>query len=209
LYQDAENRKLVAEKERWSKDYLHKLSKALVQHCLERGIEVIVIGRSKGWKQEQAHGTVQNRKFCQIAHATLIALIKYKAESMGIAVVTTEESYTSKASFVNGDLLEVYGEEHKTRGVNAKIPSWTVETASEKVSTTSRPAITGTRPEKERNKFIHTNPIGRWNVVHADVNGAFNIIRKIFKSFKYHIGLTLKYTLWRLSPRLGCVPLQI
>jgi hypothetical protein len=37
------------------------------------------------------------------------------------------------------------------------------------------------------------------------VNGAFNILRKVFTSFKYHVGLTLKYTIYRLSSRLGVV----
>ena len=51
----------------------------------------IVIGQNKGWKQDVNMGTKQNRLFCQIAHARLIELIRYKAETLGMGVVLTEE----------------------------------------------------------------------------------------------------------------------
>ena len=66
---------------------------------------------------------------------------------------------------------------------------------------------TGTRSSTDRNWFRHKNRHDRWAWVHADVNGAFNIIRKVFHAFAYHSGLTLKFTLFRLSPRLGVTPL--
>lgn len=207
LYADPEYRTLVAKKERWIKDYLHKTSKALVQQARERKIEVIVIGRNKGWKTDANMGAVQNRRFCQTAHATLITLIAYKAQQQGIAVVTTEESYTSKTSFVNGDELRVFGEKDNEDNSN----SMTEDAASlvPAAHSSGRSKPTGTRSSDNRNMFVHKNRTDRFRVVHADVNGAFNIIRKVFKSFKYHLGLTLKYTIYRLSPRLGCVSVQI
>jgi len=66
---------------------------------------------------------------------------------------------------------------------------------------------TGQR-SRDRQWFTNEHRTDRWRVVHADVNGAFNIIRKIFRSFKYHAGLTLKYDLYRLSPRLGVVSIS-
>jgi putative transposase len=149
---------------------------------------VIVIGKNIGWKQDSNMGRVQNRRFCQIAHATLINFIKYKAEHYGIAVVTTEESYTSKTSFVTNEALEVYDKE------NRNDPNRT------------KPVRNGYRRSDDRNWFVHKEKRNdRWKVVHADVNGAFNIIRKVFESFAYHVGLTLKFTVFRLSPRLGMV----
>lgn len=193
VYEDSEYRRLVGLKKRWIHDFLHKISRALVEHCKARGIEVIVIGKNKGWKDEVNLGRVENRRFCQIAYATLITLTKYKAQALGMAVVTTEESYTSKTSFVNGDTLENY--EEKVAAQNAGAP---LESARK----------TGYRSSSDRNRFVHKNRIDRLKVVHSDVNGAFNIIRKVFKSFKYHAGLTLKYTLYRLSPRLGVVGIR-
>jgi IS605 OrfB family transposase len=191
VYRDPEYRRLMEKKGRWSDDYLHKVSSHIVGVCADRRVQVIVIGRNKGWKQEVNMGTEQNRLFCQIAHARLIEFIRYKAEAHGIAVVTTEESYTSKTSFVNGDRLECFAD--KERG---DAPA-------------TRPVLTGRRSSVDRNWFHHKNRDDRWKWVHADVNGAFNIIRKVFLAFKYHIGLTLKFSLLRVSPRLGVTPLRL
>jgi putative transposase len=166
-----------------------------VQQALERKTDVIVIGRNKGWKTDANMGTVQNRRFCQTAHATLITLITYKAQQQGIAVVTVEESYTSKTSFVNGDVLESFDEKETAKDKGIEIPF--------------NPKTGRRLAGDKRHLFSHKNRTDRWKIVHADVNGAFNIIRKVFKCFKYHLGLTLKYTIYRLSPRLGCVPVQI
>jgi hypothetical protein len=79
------------------------------------------------------------------------------------------------------------------------------------------PALAGTAPDpcaataapmgkclrQERNTFVNLHQTGRWAQVHADVNAAFNLLRKVFKGFAFHAGLTLKYTVLRLSPRLG------
>ena len=135
-------------------------------------------------------GTKQNRTFCQIAHVKLIGFIRYKAEAHGIAVVLTEESYTSKSSFVNGDELECFA--NKAQGAATK----------------AKPVLTGKRSSVDRNWFRHKNRDDRWHWVHADVNAAFNIIRKVFRKFSYHIGLTLKFDLMRLIPRMGVTPLQ-
>jgi hypothetical protein len=36
-----------------------------------------------------------------------------------------------------------------------------------------------------------------------------NVVREVFRHFRYHAGLTLKFTLLRLSPRLGVVPVDL
>ena len=41
-------------------------------------------------------------------HARFIQMLTYKAELVGIRVLVTEESYTSKASFLDMDPLPVY-----------------------------------------------------------------------------------------------------
>jgi len=192
VYADPEYRRLTAKKERWVKDFLHKLSTSVVSDCVERKIDVIVIGQNKGWKQNVDIGREQNRAFCQIAHATLIELIRYKAEARGMAVVTTEESYTSKSSFVNDDQLECYADKQ-----------------TQDATTLIKPVKTGKRSSADRNWFHHKNRDDRWKWVHADVNGAFNIVRKVFQNFSYHAGLTLKFSLLRLSPRVGIVPLKV
>jgi putative transposase len=43
-----------------------------------------------------------------VPHARFIEMLRYKAELVGIDVQITEESYTSQASFLDGDPLPIY-----------------------------------------------------------------------------------------------------
>jgi putative transposase len=53
-------------------------------------------------------GKRNNQAFVQIPHARFIELLTYKAALLGIQVILTEESYTSKASFLDRDLIPTY-----------------------------------------------------------------------------------------------------
>jgi putative transposase len=50
-----------------------------------------------------------NQNFVFVPHARFIDMLTYKAELVGIRVIVTEESYTSKASFLDLDELPIYG----------------------------------------------------------------------------------------------------
>lgn len=91
------------------KDLLHKVSRKVVDICLEQDIEVFVIGKNKNWKQDINLGKVNNQKFVQLPFARLIDMITYKLQVVGIQVVLQEESYTSKASSLDYDEIPVYG----------------------------------------------------------------------------------------------------
>ncbi|MBW4631317.1 MAG: IS200/IS605 family accessory protein TnpB-related protein [Iphinoe sp. HA4291-MV1] len=67
-----------------------------------------VIGKNDTWKQESNIGKKNNQNFVQIPHDRLIHQLKYKAELVGIKVILTEESYTSKASFLDLDTIPTY-----------------------------------------------------------------------------------------------------
>ena len=60
-------------------------------------------------------GFCNNQSFVQIPHAKLISMLMYKAELVGIKVLLTEESYTSKASFLDRDSIPVYNPECKEK----------------------------------------------------------------------------------------------
>ncbi len=92
--------------ERKSKDYLHKLSRAVVTCCVQHGIGKLVIGYNPEWKQQVDLGTRNNQTFVLIPYMKLIHLIKYKVEEQGIAVELVEESYTSKCSFLDNEAIE-------------------------------------------------------------------------------------------------------
>ena len=105
-------------------------------------IGTLVIGKNDGWKQMTSLGKRTNQNLVFVPHARFIEMLRYTAELVGIQVQITEESYTSRASFLDGDPLPVY------------------DSAS--------PAPV----------FISGRRLKRGQYRAADVNGAYNIMRK-------------------------------
>ena len=92
-------------------NYFHHVSKLIVDLCLKNKTGKIIIGRNEGWKQNIHLGKKTNQAFCSLPVFLLLEKIKYKAAIQGIEVIFTEESYTSKASFFDNDLLPKYGDD--------------------------------------------------------------------------------------------------
>ena len=88
--------------------YLHTASRRMIDLLVEEGIGVLVLGKNPFWKTGVELGKKHNQEFVQIPHARFLELLTYKAEARGIRVLVTEESYTSKASFLDLDPLPVY-----------------------------------------------------------------------------------------------------
>jgi putative transposase len=103
-------------------DYLHKASRYLINKLIELNIGTLVIGKNEGWKQELNIGSQNNQNFTQIPHTRFMEQLTYKAELEGISVIITEESYTSKSSFLDQDVLPKYkkGENHSFSGNRIK-----------------------------------------------------------------------------------------
>ena len=164
--------KLRQQKTQITGDWLHKLSNGILREAQRNNIEYIVVGKNRFWKQELDLGKTQNRKGYNIPHARLIELLKYKAMNAGIVVLETEESYTSLTSFVTNEALKQYAP-----GADGK---------------TIHSQLLGKRTS---NKF----KIGK-KTYHADINGAFNIIRKVFERFVYDPAkVSLSYVLSELK----------
>jgi putative transposase len=104
------------------KDIFHKASYHIVKTAVEEDVSLIIIGQNKDWKQEVNIGKKNNQSFVNIPHKILINMITYKAAEHGIRVEVTEESYTSKASFLDYDGIPVYekGKKHSFSGRRMK-----------------------------------------------------------------------------------------
>jgi len=131
--------------------YLHQASKRIIDFLVKEGVGTIIIGKNPLWKQEVSMGRRNNQNFVQIPHARFIDMLTYKAELVGIQVEITEESYTSKASFLDLDEIPEYKPDDETAY-----------------------KFSGKRIGR-RNRLYRTKD-GR--VICADVNGAYNILRK-------------------------------
>ncbi len=93
----------------WINDYLHKVSRFIINHALMTNSGTIVVGHNPEWKKAIHIGKVNNQKFVSIPHARLIEMLQYKGEEIGLNVIVREESYTSKASSLDLDVIPNYG----------------------------------------------------------------------------------------------------
>ena len=89
---------------RWkSKDWLHKVSKFLVDLWETRGLHTVYIGYNPLWKQQLRLRKKTTQIFVSIPFEKLIKVLQYKAEEKGIKVEPIEEDYTSKCSFLDNE----------------------------------------------------------------------------------------------------------
>ena len=91
-------------------DTFQKMSSRLIEWCVGHDIGMLVLSSNKGWKQNVGMGARNNQTFVSIPYYKLQWMLRYKAERAGIIVEEQEESYTSKASFLDNDRIPVYGE---------------------------------------------------------------------------------------------------
>jgi len=129
--------------------YLHNASKRIVELLVHEQIGTLVIGKNINWKQDMNTGKRNNQNFVQVPHARFIAMLTYKCQLQGIRVLTTEESYTSKASFLDRDVIPVYGQCEQ------------------------EPTFSGRRVKRG----LYRASGKRY--INADVNGSYNILRKV------------------------------
>lgn len=133
-------------------DYFNKSVKYIIRQCIINDISTLVIGYNKGQVNEINMGHVNNQNTVMIPFHLFREKLKYQCELNGIKYCPQEESYTSKASAVNGDEIPVYGDSnvHVFSGIRCKRGLY-------------------------KNKPDNT-------VINADINGSVNILRKYLKS---------------------------
>jgi putative transposase len=147
-------KELNSKRDRRIDNYLHTVSRRVIDWCQLNDISQLVIGNNQRWKQDINIGKKNNQEFTKIPHAKLISLLTYKAQLAGIEVVITEESYTSKASALDGDKLPVF---------NTK--------------TDIKPVFSGKRIKRG----LYKTSTGK--TINADTNGSLNIARKVIPNF--------------------------
>lgn len=86
-------------------NYFHKVTSDFVRVCKENKIDTVVIGRNKGWKTDLNIGSRNNQQFRMIPFLLIYNMLSYKLEMAGINYIETEESYTSKCSFIDKEEL--------------------------------------------------------------------------------------------------------
>ncbi len=88
------------------KDAMHKVSRYILDYCIEHNIGTLVIGYNENWKQEAELGKRNNQNFVSIPYYLLVNMLQYKGEDAGITVKLQDESHTSKCSFLDNESIE-------------------------------------------------------------------------------------------------------
>lgn len=96
------------------RDYLNKTARTIINWCIERTVGTVIVGVNPGMKQEINIGGRNNQNFVQIPHWSLRNKLKSLCERYGITFIEQEESYTSKASFLDGDDIPTYNPNNPT-----------------------------------------------------------------------------------------------
>ena len=86
-------------------DLTHKITTQLVNQLDSYNIDTVIFGHNIGQKQDIKLGKVTNQNFVQIPFTQLMNQLRYKCELRGIRFIVTEESYTSKCSFIDEESI--------------------------------------------------------------------------------------------------------
>ena len=92
------------------RDGINKAARIIVNHCVKHKIGTIVLGWNEGFKLNANMGRLNNQKFVQMPLGRLKDRIGQLCRLFGMNLEITEEAYTSKASFLDGDSLPKFGE---------------------------------------------------------------------------------------------------
>ncbi len=133
------------------RDAVNKATRFIINRCLKDGIGNLVMGWNKGNKQNINIGKKNNYEVVSMPTARLIKRLEELCKEYGIILHVISEEYTSKASFLDRDKLHNYGEKPVTWKPSGK-------------------RIT-------RDQYRSKSGL----IVHADINAAANILRRLFK----------------------------
>ena len=135
--------------------YMHRATHMVVKSCVENNISKVVVGDVGKSLDRINLGKRTNQNFVNLSLGQFVEKLGYKLGSHGIELVVTNESYTSKASFISGD----------------KMPK--------QYEPKTNPTFTGRRIKRG----LYQSSDG--TLLNADVNSAYNILRKDNPKFSF------------------------
>ena len=86
-------------------DYMSKTARKIINYCLENNIGTLVCGYNETFQRNSNIGKANNQTFVNIPFGKLREKLEYLCKLYGLIFVEQEESYTSKSSFFDMDIL--------------------------------------------------------------------------------------------------------
>ncbi len=156
-YWDEQLALTTEKRNRQMRDHVNKAARFVINWCLANDVTHIVFGWNKMNKDSIDIGKRNNQNFVQIPTSRLKNRIVQLCEEYGIRFIETEESYTSKASFLDDDFLPTIGEKP--------------------VGEASLKGLGWFESGKRVKRGLYRSGAGY--LINADCNGAANILRKV------------------------------
>ena len=102
------------------KDQCHKISRSIIDFCMEHQCGRLILGVNLLWKQRSNMNKINNQNFVSMPITLLRTMLTYKALNAGIRIIEQEESYTSKADLIANDRIPTYGVDDKDASFSGK-----------------------------------------------------------------------------------------
>ena len=133
----------------------------IIEKCIEHDVGTIILGYNNDFQYKSNMGKKQNQIFSHIAFKQFKQKLETRCQLHEINLIIQEESYTSKSSFLDNDILPVYQEKKDDEGDDVEYE------------------FKGTRIHRG----LYKTETGK--CINADVNAAANIIRKCKHKFDF------------------------
>jgi putative transposase len=91
---------------------MSKTARIIINYCITNNIGTLVVGYNETFQRNSNIGKTNNQTFVNIPYVKLRDKLQYLCELNGIVFVKQEESYTSKASFFDKDVIPVYNDDN-------------------------------------------------------------------------------------------------
>ena len=130
-------------------DYMSKTARKIINYCLENNIGILVCGYNETFQRNSNIGKANNQTFVNIPFGKLREKLEYLCKLYSLRFVEQEESYTSKSSFFDMDIL----------------PKFEAD----------KPQTYSFLGKRIKRGLYQTS---KGYIFNADVNGALNILRK-------------------------------
>ena len=157
-----ESQRITRARNNYMNDFMHKAARSLVTWLTDNSFDTLVVGVNKMWKQDVELGKVNNQTFVQIPFSNLRWILSYLCEENGIAYIEREESYTSKASFLDNDPIPDYGNKPDQ-----------LQFSGHRRPTRYKGIC---KPNGFRGLYVSSSG----KIINSDLNGSANILRKEF-----------------------------
>ena len=130
-------------------DYMSKTARRIINYCLENNIGALVCGYNETFQRNSNIGKANNQTFVNIPFGKLREKLEYLCKLYSLRFVEQEESYTSKSSFFDMDIL----------------PKFEAD----------KPQTYSFLGKRIKRGLYQTS---KGYILNADINGALNILRK-------------------------------